>query len=118
MGATEERRDSDVVLVHGVDERRNELHVLRSRDDAVEAGIVRPAEPGKPVHGDLVKLKPRQEFPLLCDVEVIVPDPERKPRRAPPLDHAGPPRVSSEAYRQGWEAVFGRKPAPDDPDAN
>lgn len=118
MGATEERRDpDDQVLVHGVDARRKELHVIRRREDRVEAGIVRAAEPGKPIHGDLVTLKPRKEFPLLCDVTVVVPDPDRKP--APRvLSHAGPARVSSDAYRRGWDAIFGRTDPETDPEAN
>lgn len=57
----------DVVLIRGVTDE-GDVAVLRARDDRVEAGLVRPIEEGQPLSGEVVKLKPRKEFPLLCDV--------------------------------------------------
>ncbi len=115
MGTAPQKR-TDVALVQGFDQQRKELHILRQHDKTLEAGIVRPVEEGRPIDGDLVRLTPRPEFPLLCDVEEVLkhPDhPNEKPNR-----HPGPPMVATEAYRRGWDAVFARPTHPDDPDAN
>jgi hypothetical protein len=106
MGSATQRRARDLVLIHGVDRTRSELHVLRSREEQVEAGVVRAVEDGRPVYGDIVRLKPRPEFPLLCDVEEVLAHPDRETGAAAP-GHGGPPRVSSDAFRRGWEAIFG-----------
>jgi hypothetical protein len=132
MGAPRKRKADDVVLIHGVDPRRKELHVLRRRRDGVEAGVVRDVEEGRPIQGDLVKLKPWRDFPLVCDVETVLSTgetaaapttatgseatasdahaPAKAPARAP---HPGPARVATDAYRCGWDRVFGRRGPPD-----
>jgi len=110
------KEGDDVVFIHGVDEQRRELHVLRKKGDEFGLGVVRPVEEGRPVSGDIVRLKPRPKLPMICDVEEILPLP------APPGPggrlHAGPPRVSTEAYRRGWELVFGGPKAPDPAEVN
>jgi hypothetical protein len=98
----------DVVLIHGVDAKRKELHVLRRTDETVQAAVVREAEPGMPIHGDLVKLSPHPGFPLLCDVETLLADPAR-PEAPARSGHPGPAIVASEAYRRGWDDTFGRR---------
>ena len=113
---TAQHKRTDVAWVQGFDEQRKELHILRQRNRTVEAGIVRPIEEGRPIDGDLVRLTPRPEFPLLCDVEEVLQHPDRP--KDPPPGHAGPPMVASEAYRRGWDAAFARPARPDDPDAN
>src|SRR5262245_15723449 len=59
-----------LVLIHVRTEYGEGLRVLRCRNDAIEAGAVHRLREGRPVHGELVRLKPRPEMPLLCDVEV------------------------------------------------
>lgn len=78
--------------------------VLRQRsDDApVEAGIVRSVREGEPIVGELVTLKPTEGNPRLCDVEVHV---DARPPAQP--SHKGPARVASDAYRTGWDEIFG-----------
>lgn len=93
----------DVVLVHGRSEDGKTLAVLRKRGETLSAGLLSAAEEGKPLHGDLVRLTPREGAPFLADVEVLHEAP-----RAPLADRAGPAQVSSPAYREGWNAVFGR----------
>lgn len=112
MGTTGDERTTDQALVFGMDPDRKEALILRRRGKDVEAGVVRPLVAGRPIYGDVVRLKPRAEFPLLCDVETLVkhPDPPAAQR------NAGPPMVSNEAYRRGWEQVFGtRLPPCDEP---
>jgi hypothetical protein len=112
MGTSGDETTRDEALVFGMDPERKETFVLRRRGEDVEAGVVRPLQEGRPIHGDVVRLKPRPEFPLLCDVETLVkhPDPPVAPRRA------GPAMVSNDAYRRGWEQVFGtRLPPCDEP---
>jgi hypothetical protein len=103
---------SDVVLIHGVTSDGQGLQVLRRRDGRVEAGAARPLRHGQPIQGEVVRLKPRKEFPLLCDVEVEVAAP-----KSPGVQSAdeptgtgrkGPARVTTERYRENWDAIWAR----------
>lgn len=91
--------------------------VLRARRGRVEAGEVRPLEEGKPIHGDVVKLRAREGVPLVYDVDVEVPAQPAtaaapatttEPSKPPARKGGGPPMVASDEYRNGWTAVFGR----------
>lgn len=113
-----EKASSDVVLIHGVTEDGKGLQVLRARNERVEAGQVRPLENGKPLQGDVVKLRPRPGAPLLCDVETEVAAGElpASPSAAPgrPRGRKGPAQVASSAYRENWEAIWSRRSRDED----
>jgi hypothetical protein len=102
----------DVVLVHGRSEDGRALAILRKQGDTLSAGVLTAAEEGKPLHGELVRLRPREESPALFDVDVLHAPPKR------PGDEArrGPAQVSTQAYRDGWNAAF--LPRAKDPDHN
>lgn len=91
------RKGEDVLLVHSPTDDGRGWRVLRKREERLELGAIRPVEEGRPIQGELVSLKPRDGTPLF-DVEV---------QYAPPRSSAGPARVSSDAYRSGWDAIFG-----------
>jgi len=106
----------DVALIHGVTPE-GDLCVLRRRDDRVELGAVRPLKEGVPIVGEVVRLVPRKEFPLLCDVttELTVPKGAAGPSsdvpapRAAPLDASarkGPAQVTSDEYRKNWDVIW------------
>lgn len=101
-------KDHDVVLLHSRTEDGQGVRALRSRPSKLELTEIRPVKQGKPLMtGEVVRLRPRKESPLLCDVDV-----EYSSETAAG-DHDGPPRVASRAYRSNWDAVFGtarRKP--------
>lgn len=104
-----QERGSDVVLIHGVTEDGKGLQVLRARGERLELGQVRPLEHGKPLHGDIVKLRPRPGRPYLCDVETKLPaQAAPKPRQQPAAAERrkGPVQVASAAYRQNWDAIW------------
>lgn len=93
-------KDEDVALVVGASEDGATLGVLRKRGDAIEPAIVKKAEEGKPIAGELVRLSPREE-PLLFDVDVLYDG------RAEDADEGGgPAQVATEAYRKGWDRLF------------
>lgn len=96
----------DVVLIHGVAEDGSALKVLRARNGSIESGAVKPLEEGKPIHGEVVRLKPRETCPLVCDVTVDVPKPE--PAASPARAKKGPAQVASDAYRENWDAIWSR----------
>lgn len=121
-----DRDNDDVVLLHSPTESGDGIRVVRKRNDAIELGELRPMKEGQPIHGEVVKLTQRTEHDMLFNCEVLVPSaprPEPPPAPAaaaapakpadpePPraLSHKGPPRVSTDAYRGGWEAIFGNK---------
>lgn len=104
-----QERGSDVVLIHGVTEDGKGLQVLRARDERLEVGQVRPLEDGKPLHGDVVKLRPRPGRPYLCDVETELPAqaaPKLRQQPAAAERRKGPVQVASAAYRQNWDAIW------------
>jgi hypothetical protein len=135
-------RPEDVVLLHSPSESGDGIRVIRKRDDAIELGELRPVREGQPIHGEVVRLTQREESALLFDCEVLVQKPalpEAKPAAAAPsareassgakdassganeakepprpLGHKGPPRVTSDAYRGGWDAIFGKRRDPKD----
>jgi hypothetical protein len=121
-------RKEDVVLLHSPAEGGEGIRVVRKREDSIELGELRPMREGQPIHGEVVRLTQREEHAMLFDCEVLVPSPPRLPAKpeaavAAPSEakaqepsavpHKGPPRVTNDAYRGGWDLIFGRK-RPDD----
>lgn len=105
----------DVALIHGVTEE-GDLRIVRQREDRVEIGAVRPLREGVPITGEVVRLTPRKEFPLLCDVktEFVPASTPRDVAEASPAPHKGPARVVSDRYRANWDLIWnGRKPSDD-----
>lgn len=89
------------------------VHVLRAREERLEAGELRTLQEGRPITGEVLTLAPRKDNPRVLDV---------KDSYSPPATrHAskGPAKVATDAYRDGWDEVFGSRPAqPRDSDVN
>lgn len=103
------KKKNDVVLIQGISEDGEALAVLRAREDRVEAGIVRTVKEGELGQGELVRLKPRPESPLVCDVEVQLPENALNARGGSDAHH-GPAQVATQTYRDNWDAIW-KKPA-------
>ena len=105
---------TDTVLIHGVSDDGEKLAVLRARDNRLEAGIISKVKEGQPLHGELLRLSPRPDFPLLCDVEVTVPArvTAGPSESAPKLSHGGPAQVATHSYRANWDSIWSKKPRP------
>ena len=111
---TPKPKEPDVALVHGVTEDGGGLAILRQREGRLEAGALRPLKEGVPIAGEVVKLRPRPEFPLLCDVDVEVAAPKTSDVKSPARLEAprkGPAQVASETYRDNWDTIFGARRA-------
>ncbi len=93
---------ADVVVVHSATEDGEGARVVRLKGDSIEVGEVRPLEDGKPIVGEVVRLKPRPEQQRVCDVEVLVPR-----KAAPAKARKGPAQVASGEYRDNWALIFG-----------
>jgi hypothetical protein len=120
---------SDTVLIHGVSDDGESFAVLRAREDRLEAGVVRKVKDGEPLHGELLRLTPRPESPLLCDVEVQYAPPRADtsatrastspeaelPPRAPQLKHGGPAQVATSSYRANWDVIWSKPVKPSQP---
>jgi hypothetical protein len=122
VGPRAKRRDA--ILIHGVSEDGETMAVLRARENRLEAGLVRQVKAGQRVEGELLKLTPRPEFPLVCDVEVQVPSgvinaaggsdqPRGSARERNEEAHAlgRPAQVATDSYRENWDAIWS-KPKP------
>lgn len=87
----------------------------------MEAGEILPVEEGKPIHHDLVRLKPRPGMPWLCDVEtqLRVPRPVSDELEQDGRAHrAGPAQVASAAYRANWDSIWQKRSAPGSSELN
>jgi len=120
-----EKRDLDVAIVCGVSDDGQSVDVIRRRGERIEAGTVRRLEQGKPIHGEVVRLRPREQFPMICDVEVEMPAPGQSPsgQSSPGQSPSGqspasalttgrPAQVATETYRKNWDAIYGRSKKP------
>jgi hypothetical protein len=105
------------VLIHGVSEDGESFAVLRARDDRLEAGVMRKVKDGEPLHGELLRLTPRPESPLVCDVEVQYAPPSQVAathdgaadvQQARKLTHGGPAQVATSSYRANWDAIWSK----------
>jgi hypothetical protein len=102
----------DVALVHRVT-ADGAVHVIRRRGDTLEAGALKPLVEGAPIHGEVVSLRPRENCPALCDVDVLYTPPaeakpaETKPQR--PTRRKGPAQVATDVYRDNWDSIWSNK---------
>lgn len=65
-------------------------------------------EEGKPIYGDHVRVIPQEGSPFVeLDITRIPGVPSQD---VPPRAVAGPPQVTSEAYRMGYDRIFKRSP--------
>ena len=96
----------DVALVLDRAEDREEYRVLRRRaaDSTVEMGTLRPLREGRPIDGEVISLRAREDLPFVYDVKTELADPHAAERR-PTSD--GPPQVATDEYRRGWDAIWG-----------
>ncbi len=99
----------DVALIHGVTPD-GDLKVIRQRADQIEVGAVRPLREGVPITGEVVRLTPRKDFPLLCDVttELAAPAPKQDVAESAVVGHKGPAQVATNRYRENWDAIWSR----------
>ena len=115
MADAPEKPKTDVVLLGPPTGDGEGVHVLRAREDRIEAGEVRPMKDGAPIHGEVVKLTPREGAPGVCDVEVSYAPPAVAAARASaqgaPTRGKGPPKVATDDYREGWDEIFGKRAA-------
>lgn len=95
----------DVALVGPIQDRQAPTIRFREYGNGeveIEHGVLVPLQDGVTPMGDIVSLKPDKDHSPYYRVEVIAESPFGR--------HPGPAQVSTEAYRQGWDRVFGTKP--------
>ncbi len=98
----------DLALLQGPTEDGQGQRVLRLREGQLSAGELRPAKAGQAVNSlgnqELVRLRPLEGHPELCEVEVLHERPTAAPQQS-----SGPARVSNERYRKNWNTIFNAK---------
>jgi hypothetical protein len=110
MSDAPEKPKPDVVLLGPPTTDGEGIHVLRAREDRIEAGEVRPVKDGAPIHGEIVQLTPREGAPQVCDVQVTYA-PKKSPAAALPTRGKGPAQVATRGYRDRWDEIFGKATA-------
>jgi hypothetical protein len=108
---------SDVALIHGLAPDGDGFQIVRARENRLELGVVRPLREGAPITGEVVTLRPRPNFPALCDVEThykpalpAAPTDAAAPPPALLAARTGPAQVATDEYRRNWDAIWS-KPA-------
>lgn len=91
----------DVVLLGPPTADGAGVHVLRAREERIEAGELRALEEGKPINGEVVSLAPRKDNPRVCDVKESY-----RPGAVLPAKGKGPAQVATQSYRDNWDQVF------------
>lgn len=93
------------------------VHVIRRRGDQLEAGALSPVREGQPIQGEVLSLRPRENCPLLCDVDVLYtppsspspPKPAAQPAARATPRRKGPAQVATDEYRDNWDSIWARK---------
>jgi hypothetical protein len=100
----------DVALVHRITPD-GAVHVIRRRGDQLEAGALQPLREGVPIQGEVVSLRPRENCPVLCDVDVLYTPPVvAKPTPGRPAQRRkGPAQVATDDYRDNWDSIWKSK---------
>ena len=103
-----ENKGQDVVLLGPPTADGNGVHVLRARNERLEAGELRALRDGQPVTGEVLSIVPRKDTPRICDVKESWSADARAPEapKAAPA-RSGPAQVATSAYRDGWDHIFG-----------
>ena len=107
-----QNQSSDIALIHGVTPE-GDLRILRKRNDRIELGGVRALREGVPITGEVVRLTPRKDFPLLCDVTTELAAPQVASDVAEPRGaetRKGPAQVATDRYRDNWDQIFSQRP--------
>jgi len=110
------KKAKDLVLVHSPTPDGDGVNVVRARRQGLELGTMRPLTEGRPIHGEVVKLTPRSEMPMLFDVETELSHPveDEATKDAPAAEakgtraSSGPAQVASDSYRRNWDAIWKR----------
>lgn len=105
-GSDDEGGARDVALVIDRTEDRGGYRILRRRhpDSEVELGTIRPLEEGRPIEGEVVSLRPREDVPFAYDVKTELEAPTSSRR----FTEDGPAQIATEQYRRGWDAIWGQ----------
>jgi hypothetical protein len=105
-------RSRDIALIVDRTEDQEGFQVLRRRGDdrPVELGAIRPLKEGKPIDGEVVSLRPRKDVPFAFDVKTELEVPAAEPPARATSD--GPAQVANRAYRDGWDAIWGKRRPP------
>jgi len=98
------RELKDVAMIVDRTEDNEGFQILRRRsaDAAVELGTMRPLREGKPIDGEVVSLRQREDIPFVYDVKTEVAVERRG-------TSDGPAQVATDDYRRGWDAIWGTR---------
>lgn len=114
----------DLVVIADADPESRDVTVVRPTAEGVVTAVLKPVKSGEPLMGDLVRLEPLPRIPVLARMRTVLRHPDAPALRGPSDDESPAPRTflgSTDAYRRGWEAVFGKERdrcTEEDPDVN
>jgi hypothetical protein len=84
----------------------NQLILHHHEDHTITHGVIRPRREGAPLDDSTILFEPREGTPLYNVVGTVGELKRGEVRK-------GPSKAVSNAYRKGWDSVFGNKPSTD-----
>jgi hypothetical protein len=105
----------DIAIVSGPTEDGQGARVIRIREGELSAGEIRPVKEGESItHAEVVRLRPTEAHPQICEVEVLhtpqgasrpgADDESSEPNKGDAIPRRA--RVSTPEYRKNWSAIF------------
>ncbi len=74
----------------------------------MEAALAQPLAEGRPITGEVISMRQREDLPFLFDVTTEL-DASARPAAAD--GSTRPAQVATSSYRKGWDAIWGRRGA-------
>ncbi len=102
MAGTKNELHEDVAFLYSRSEDGRSYGVVRRRKEEIQVGTLQALEEGKPIHGEIVSLRPRPDSAVLFDVET-----EHAVTTA--RQASGPPKIATKEYREGWDSIWSEK---------
>jgi hypothetical protein len=97
----------DIAVVCGKDEHG--LHILRRRseDGPIEAALAQPLTEGRPIRGEVISMRQREDVPFVFDVKTELETGDSAGHAEGAETKDGPAQVATNSYRAGWDAIWG-----------
>ena len=95
------KQSKDLALLQGPTADGEGARIIRFRDGNFSAGEVRPIKEGQALNSqELLRLRPVNGAPAVCEVEVVHHQAKVQTTRS------GPAQVATDTYRRNWNQVF------------
>lgn len=101
----EKKPGRDYVILGPKDENGNPVCIRHKPDHTIQVGTIIPTRDGVPIHPGSEIVKLTSDGGPCMDVEVLYDGSSESTGTT-----KGPAKVTTQAYRESWDRIFGSKP--------